>query len=103
HYNRTGVSPMLGKPQLTGMGVRMVSNASGMLRSASRGMVDYINGFRDDDDAFLRTFQEGNEGHPVSDFHSFVDFPRFLGYEDEFLPRADIEKKYSGSIGFTRA
>lgn len=103
HYNRTGVSPMLGKPQLTGMGVRMVSNASGMLRSASRGMVDYINGFRDDDDAFLRTFQAGNEGHAVSDFHSFVDFPRFLGYEDEFLPQTDIEKKYNGSIGFTRA
>lgn len=102
HYNRTGVSPTLDLDELTQLGVKMVSNASGMLRSAARGMSDYITAFKADDAAFLKSFAKSNVDHPVGDLHSFVEFPRYIEYESLFLPQEALDQRYEGSIGFRR-
>ena len=69
-YNRTGVSPMLGLPELEALGVRMVSNASGALRSACRGLWDYLAGEMAGDVA-------ENDGP-----HRLDDLERFLGGDE---------------------
>jgi 2-methylisocitrate lyase-like PEP mutase family enzyme len=100
HYNRTGVSPMLPLPELQACGVKMVSNATGMLRAAASAMWDYMHAFKQDDVRHAKSFLANLEGHPVGNFHDFMGFTEYRKLEDEFLP-AEEARKYDGSLGFT--
>ncbi len=101
HYNRTGVSPMLNLAQLDECGVRMVSNATGMLRVAARAMWDYMHAFRERDVEVVKEFLQHVKTHPVGDFHGFMGFPAFMELEREFLPAAD--ERYEGTLGYRPA
>ena len=98
HYNRTGVSPMLDMAQLQDCGVRMVSNATGMLRVAARAMWDYMHAFKARDVEVVKGFLADVKSHPVGDFHGFMGFPEFMALEREFLPAAD--ERYEGTLGY---
>ena len=100
HYNRTGVSPMLALPELKSCGVKMVSNATGILRAAASAMWDYMQKFQADDIAHATAFLASIEKHPVGNFHEFVGFPQYRALENEFLP-PETGKKYDGALGFT--
>lgn len=99
HYNRTGVSPMLDRAELTACGVRMVSNATGIMRAAARAMVDYMASFKQDDADFMKAFLAEISNHPVGDMHTFVGFRKFAELEAEYLP-SDESAKYDGSLGY---
>ena len=98
HYLRTGVSPLLTMAELEDCGVRMVSNATGMLRVAARAMWDYMHDFRKRDIATVKEFFADVKDHPVGDFHGFMGFPEFMALEREFLPAAD--ERYEGTLGY---
>jgi len=100
HYNRTGVSPRLTLAQLNELGVAIVSNATGALRSSMIAMWDYMNAFAAEDVAFVKEFTEKHRQHPAGDLHAFVGFAEIKKFEEEFLPADDVAKKYAGAIGF---
>jgi len=100
HYNRTGVSPMLTLEELDELGVAMVSNATGTLRSAARAMWDYMHRFRDEDVAWQKAFLAEVKDHPIGDFHGFMGFDTLWELEEQFLPAEEIVAKYEGSVGY---
>jgi hypothetical protein len=50
--------------------------------------------------AFVNEFTERGRGHPAGDMHAFVGFSEIRRLEAEFLPAADVDRKYEGAIGF---
>ena len=100
HYNRTGVSPMISKEKLEAYGVKIVSNATGALRTTARAMWDYMYAFQKRDVAFVNEFLEQGREHPTGDLHAFVGFSEIKSLEKEFLPSKNMAEKYQGSLGF---
>ena len=85
HFNRTGVSPRLTLERLNELGIAIVSNATGALRSSMIAMWDYMNAFAKEDVAFVKAFTEQHRNHPAGDLHAFVGFSEIKKLEQEFL------------------
>jgi len=100
HFNRTGVSPRLHVSRLNELGIAMVSNATGSLRSATVAMVDYFEEFSKDDVEAVKRFEARTKDHPAGNMHAFIGFSDIKKLEEEFLPSAEILAKYEGSVGF---
>ena len=100
HYNRTGVSPMISKEKLEAYGVKMVSNATGALRTTARAIWDYMYEFQERDVSFVNEFLEQGREHPTGDLHAFVGFSEIKSLEKEFLPSKEVTERYQGSLGF---
>jgi len=99
-YNRTGVSPRLSLKQLNELGIAMVANATGALRSSTVAMVDYFGEFAKDDVEAIKRFEARSEDHPASNMHAYIGFSAIRKLEEEFLPDADVMAKYAGTVGF---
>jgi len=100
HFNRTGVSPRLPVSRLNELGIAMVSNATGSLRSSTVAMVDYFTEFARDDVEAVKRFEARTKDHPAGNMHAFIGFSDIKKLEEEFLPSAEILAKYEGSVGF---
>ena len=100
HFNRTGVSPRLHVSRLNELGIAMVSNATGSLRSATVAMVDYFAEFAKDDVEAVKRFEARTKDHPAGNMHAFIGFSEIKKLEEEFLPGAEVLAKYEGSVGF---
>ncbi len=100
HFNRTGVSPRLPVSRLNELGIAMVSNATGSLRSSTVAMVDYFAEFAKDDVEAVKRFEARTKDHPAGNMHAFIGFSDIKKLEEEFLPSADVLAKYEGSVGF---
>jgi len=100
HFNRTGVSPRLSLPRLRELGIAMVSNATGSLRSATVAMWDYFEEFARDDVEALKRFEARTSTHPAGNMHAFIGFSDIRKFEEEFLPKQEVLAKYAGSVGF---
>ena len=48
----------------------------------------------------LEEADEGYTGHPTGNLHEFVGFPEIRRLEAEYLPKSEVDRKYSQSIGF---
>lgn len=99
-YNRTGVSPNMTLSEMRDLRIFVVINANGAMRAAARAMWDYLHAFAREDAALDTRLAEEIKGHTLADFHAFVGFPEIRKLESEFLPAADVARKYDGSIGF---
>jgi len=99
-YNRTGVSPRLSLSRLNELGIAMVANASGALRSSTVAMTDYFAEFAKDDVEAVKRFEERTKDHPAGNMHAFIGFSEIKKLEEEFLPSAEVLAKYEGSVGF---
>ena len=100
HFNRTGVSPRLNLQRLNELGIAIVSNATGSLRSATIAMYDYFESFARDDVEHVKRFEAQHKDHPAGNMHAFIGFPDVKKLEEEFLPTAEVLAKYEGSVGF---
>jgi len=102
HYNMSaiGVSFYARLSQLEEMGVAIVSNPGGLLRSALKAMWDYAQGFAAEGTEFMMKADKEFDSHPTGNMHAFVGFPEMRRLEEEFLPKEEIKKKYSGSMGY---
>ncbi len=100
HFNRTGVSPRLPVSRLNELGIAMVSNATGSLRSSAVAMVDYFAEFAKDDVEAVKRFEARTKDHPAGNMHAFIGFSDIKKLEEEFLPSAEVLAKYEGSVGF---
>ena len=89
-YNRTGVSPRLSLAQLDALGIAMVANASGALRSATVAMVDYFEEFARDDVAAVKRFEARTRDHAAGNMHAYIGFPEIKKLEEEFLPAEEV-------------
>ena len=99
-YNRTGISPNLSLAEMRDLRIFIVANAGGALRAAARAMWDYLHAFLAEDAALDARLRDEMQGHPVADLHAFVGFPAIRRLEQEFLPAAEMARKYDGSLGF---
>ncbi|MEK6594128.1 MAG: isocitrate lyase/PEP mutase family protein [Pseudomonadota bacterium] len=100
HFNRTGVSPRLPLARLNEIGVAIVSNATGSLRSSTVAMWDYFQEFARDDVEAVKRFEARTRDHPAGNMHAFIGFSEIRKLEEEFLPTAEVLAKYAGSVGF---
>jgi 2-methylisocitrate lyase-like PEP mutase family enzyme len=100
HFNRTGVSPRLPLARLNEIGIAIVSNATGSLRSATVAMWDYFEEFARDDVEAVKRFEARTRDHPAGNMHAFIGFSEIKKLEQEFLPSAEVLAKYEGSVGF---
>ncbi|MCW5574946.1 MAG: isocitrate lyase/PEP mutase family protein [Burkholderiales bacterium] len=100
HFNRTGVSPRLPVSRLDELGIAMVSNATGSLRSSTVAMVDYFTEFAKDDVEAVKRFEARTKDHPAGNMHAYIGFSDIRKLEEEFLPGAEVLAKYEGSVGF---
>ena len=91
HYNRTGVSPMISKEKLEAYGVKMVSNATGALRTTARAIWDYMHEFAEGDVDFIDRFLSEGREHPTGDLHAFVGFSEIKALEEQYLPSAIVQ------------
>ncbi len=100
HFNRTGVSPRLPLARLNQLGIAIVSNATGSLRSSTVAMWDYFQEFAKDDVEAVKRFEARTKDHPAGNMHAFIGFNEIRKLEEEFLPAAEVLAKYEGSVGF---
>ncbi|MEW6670917.1 MAG: isocitrate lyase/PEP mutase family protein [Thermodesulfobacteriota bacterium] len=102
HYNMSavGVSFYARLSQLEEMGVAIVSNPGGLLRSAMKAMWDYAQGFAAEGTEFMIRADREFDSHPTGNLHAFMGFPEIRRLEEEFLPKEETQKKYSDSIGY---
>lgn len=100
HFNRTGVSPRLPLARLNDLGIAIVSNATGSLRSSTVAMWDYFQEFAKDDVEAVKRFEARTREHPAGNMHAFIGFNEIKKLEEEFLPAAEVLAKYDGSVGF---
>jgi 2-methylisocitrate lyase-like PEP mutase family enzyme len=102
HYNMAalGVSAYVPLSRLEEIGVSIVSNPAGLLRAAMKAMWDYAHGFAADGTDFMKKSDDGYAGHPTENLHAFVGFPEIRRLEEEFLPKSEVDRRYSKSIGF---
>jgi 2-methylisocitrate lyase-like PEP mutase family enzyme len=100
HFNRTGVSPRLPVSRLNEIGIAIVSNATGSLRSSTVAMWDYFQEFAQDDVEAVKRFEARTRDHPAGNMHAFIGFSEIRELEEEFLPSAEVLAKYTGSVGF---
>jgi len=100
HFNRTGVSPRLDLGRLNALGIAIVSNATGSLRSATIAMHDYFEAFAKDDVEHVKRFEAQHKEHPAGNMHAYIGFSEIRKLEEEFLPAAEVLAKYEGSVGF---
>jgi len=100
HFNRTGVSPRLPVSRLNEIGIAIVSNATGSLRSSTVAMWDYFQEFAQDDVEAVKHFEARTRDHPAGNMHAFIGFSEIRKFEEEFLPSAEVLAKYAGSVGF---
>jgi len=100
HFNRTGVSPRLPLSRLNELGIAIVSNATGSLRSSTVAMVDYFTEFARDDVEAVKRFEARTRDHPAGNMHAFIGFSEIRKLEEEFLPSEEVLAKYAGSVGF---
>jgi len=100
HFNRTGVSPRLDLQRLNALGIAIVSNATGSLRSATIAMHDYFEAFAKDDVEHVKRFEAQHKAHPAGNMHAYIGFSDIRKLEEEFLPAAEVLAKYEGSVGF---
>jgi len=100
HFNRTGVSPRLPLARLDELGIAIVSNATGSLRTSAIAMWDYFQEFAKDDIEAVKRFEARTKDHPAGNMHAFIGFNEIRKLEEEFLPAAEVLAKYEGSVGF---
>lgn len=102
HYNMSplGMSSYMSLSQLNDMGVSIVSNPAGILRSVIKAMWDYAHGFAAGGTEYLREADQEFDAHPTGNLHAFAGFPEIRGLEEEYLPKEEVRKKYAKSLGF---
>jgi len=100
HFNRTGVSPRLNLTRLNELGIAIVSNATGSLRSTAVAMCDYFEEFARDDVEAVKRFEARVKDHPAGNIHAFIGFSEIKRLEEEYLPSAEVLAKYEGAVGF---
>jgi 2-methylisocitrate lyase-like PEP mutase family enzyme len=100
HFNRTGVSPRLNLTRLNELGIAIVSNATGSLRSTAVAMCDYFEEFARDDVEAVKRFEARVKDHPAGNIHAFIGFSEVKKLEEQYLPSAEVIAKYEGAIGF---
>ena len=100
HFNRTGVSPRLPLARLNELGIAIVSNATGSLRTSAIAMWDYFQEFAKDDIEAVKRFEARTRDHPAGNMHAFIGFNEIRKLEEEYLPAAEVVGKYEGSVGF---
>jgi len=100
HFNRTGVSPRLPLARLDELGIAIVSNATGSLRTSTVAMWDYFQEFAKDDIEAVKRFEARTRAHPAGNMHAFIGFNEIRKLEEEYLPAAEVVGKYEGSVGF---
>jgi len=82
------------------MGVSIVSNPAGLLRASIKAMWDYARGFIEKGTQFMKETDEALSAHPTGNLHAFSGFPEIRRLEEKYLPKAEMDHKYSGSMGF---
>ena len=100
HFNRTGVSPRLPLARLNELGIAIVSNATGSLRSSTVALWDYMQAFAKEDVELVKRWEASVKDHPAGNMHAFIGFSEIRKLEEEFLPSAEMLAKYEGSVGF---
>jgi len=102
HHNMATLdgSTYMSLSRLESIGVSVVSNPAGLLRAAIKAMWDYAQGFARGGTEFMKEADNGYIGHPTGNLHAFVGFPEIRRLEEEFLPRADVDRRYVESTGF---
>lgn len=102
HYNMSnvGVSFYLPHSRLEEMGVAVVSDPGGPIRSAIMAMWDYCHGLASRGTDHMIDMDKKFETHPTGDMHAFIGFPQFRKLEAEFLPSEEVQRKYAQSIGY---
>ena len=102
HYNMSplGMSSYIPLSQLNDMGVAIVSNPAGMLRTVIKAMWDHAHGFAAGGTKYLREADQELDAHPTGNLHAFVGFPEIRALEEEYLPKEEVQKKYAKSLGY---
>ena len=100
HFNRTGVSPRLALTRLNELGIAMVSNATGILRTGLVQMWDYVHEFAQEDIEAVKRFEARTQNHPAGNLHELIGFSQIKKWEEAYLPVAEVLAKYEGSVGF---
>ena len=83
------------------LGIAMVSNATGSLRTSTVAMWRLLRR------SSQRTTSKPSNAskprtkdHPAGNMHAFIGFYEIKKLEEEFLPGAEVLAKYEGSVGF---
>jgi len=98
-YNMIGVSPIISFQDLKDIGVSIIG--FGMSQwAAIRGIWDYAYDLKTRGVDAQLDFLEKMKGHPLGDDHAFAGFSEMRAMEEKYLPEAEVEEKYQGTIGY---
>lgn len=97
-YNQTGVSPRLTLAQMRDLGIAVAIAPGAALRVTIQAVYDFALALRERGPVVEAEFSERFRDHPLGDLHTFAGFDRIRAWEEQFLPRAALDK-YADSIG----
>jgi len=101
-YNQTGVSPRLTLPQMRELRIAITITPGAVLRLTIQAVHDFAVALRERGPAAEAEFNERFRGHALGDLHTFAGFDRIRAWEEQYLPREELEK-YADSIGHVPA
>jgi 2-methylisocitrate lyase-like PEP mutase family enzyme len=97
-YNQTGVSPRLTLEQMRELRIAVTIAPGAILRLTVQAVHDFAVALKQRGPAAEAEFSEKFRGHPLGDLHTFAGFDRIREWEEQFLPREELEK-YADSVG----
>ena len=102
HHNMSvlDASTYVSLSRLEEIGVSIVSNPAGLLRASMKAMWDYAHGFAAGGTDFMKEADRGYVGHPTGNLHAFAGFSEIRKLEETYLPKTEIHRRYTESLGF---
>jgi 2-methylisocitrate lyase-like PEP mutase family enzyme len=97
-YNQTGVSPRLTLPQMRELGIAVTIAPGAVLRLTVQAVHDFAVALKERGPAAEAEFSEKFRNHPLGDLHTFAGFDRIRDWEEQYMPREELEK-YTDSVG----
>jgi 2-methylisocitrate lyase-like PEP mutase family enzyme len=87
-------------PAVERLGYNLVIFPLAVVRAGVRAMWDFLGGLRAGGTAFEVEHIEGLRGHPVENWYEFSGIGEVRRLEEQYLPAAAVEQKYSGGQGY---
>jgi 2-methylisocitrate lyase-like PEP mutase family enzyme len=99
-YATKRTTPKMALPAVERLGYNLVIFPLAVVRAGVRAMWDFLGGLRAGGTAFEVEHIEGLRGHPVENWYEFSGIGEVRRLEEQYLPAAAVEQKYSGGQGY---
>jgi len=99
-YAAVRTTPKIPLADVQAMGWSVVIFPLAVTRAGAVAMWDFLAGLKAGGTAFEAEHIEGLKGHPLENWYEFTGVGAVREMEDDYMPAAEVEKRYAGQAGY---